>query len=515
MISKNKVSIIGVSICCLLEFLCVATIVYAQQYVAVPLNASDKELLQASLTVKPSERQLKWQEMEYYGFIHFGINTFTGQEWSDGTNSPDLFNPTALDAEQWVATFKNAGMKGLILTAKHHDGFCLWPTKTTNYSVAASPWRNGQGDLVREVSEACRRHGLKMGVYLSPWDRNHPAYGDSPVYNQVFREQLTELLTNYGELFEMWFDGANGEGPNGKIQVYDWESYYALIRRLQPQAVIAIMGPDVRWVGNEAGKGRDPEWSVLPVESASQKSIAEDSQQELSNCLFIPKNAKGDDMGSRHLLRGTRALIWYPSEVDTSIRPGWFYHPEQDNQVKSPEVLEEIYYNSVGMNSTLLLNVPPDRRGLLHENDIKSLMQLKERIENVFSNNLLEKAHIRYSMEDKNHSVQNLITKDKKVYWKAEDKDNQPILEFRFKTNVSFNRLVLQEPIYNGQRIEKFVLEIYRDKQWITVAEGKTVGYKRILSFPVVETKCVRVRFLSYRSAPELQYIGVFLSPGD
>ncbi|MEA4983533.1 MAG: alpha-L-fucosidase, partial [Paludibacter sp.] len=269
-------------------FFFLPTFVYSQQFVAVPEGATDEELIQAAISVKPSDRQMAWQEMEYYGFIHFGINTFTGQEWSDGTNSPRLFNPTELDAGQWVKTFKNAGMKGLILTAKHHDGFCLWPSRTTNYSVKQSPWRNGNGDLVREVADACRREGIKIGIYISPWDRNHPTYGDSPAYNKVFMNQLTELLTNYGELFEVWFDGANGEGPNGKVQQYDWESYYTLIRRLQPNAVIAVMGPDVRWVGNEAGKGRDPEWSVLPIGVASQKSIAGDSQQEVSNGMFIP-----------------------------------------------------------------------------------------------------------------------------------------------------------------------------------------------------------------------------------
>ena len=461
------------------------TFVYSQQFVAVPEGATDEELIQAAIRVKPSDRQMAWQEMEYYGFIHFGINTFTGQEWSDGTNSPRLFNPTDLDAGQWVKTFKNAGMKGLILTAKHHDGFCLWPTRTTNYSVKQSPWRNGNGDLVREVADACRREGIKMGIYISPWDRNHPTYGDSPAYNKVFMNQLTELLTNYGELFEVWFDGANGEGPNGKVQQYDWESYYTLIRRLQPNAVIAVMGPDVRWVGNEAGKGRDPEWSVLPIGVASQKSIAGDSQQEVTNGMFIPRNAKGDDLGSRHLLRGTNALIWYPSEVDTSIRPGWFYHAEQDNQVKTFEELKNIYYSSIGMNSTLLLNVPPDKRGLIHENDIKSLMMLNEYIKKTYAINLADKAGI--------------INKNS-------------IIEFHFKYKISFDRLMLQENIRNGQRVEHFVVEIYRKGQWLQIAQGKTIGYKRIVCFPVTRARKVRIRFLSYRALPEITKSGIYLS---
>lgn len=412
---------------------------FTQQYVALSTEATDEELLQKALKVKPSDRQLAWQKMEYYAFIHFGPNTFLGMEWGDGTADPVVFNPSELDADQWVKVIKAAGMKGLILTAKHHDGFCLWPTGTTDYSVEQSPWRNGKGDLVREVADACRREGIKMGIYLSPWDRNHPTYGDSPAYNKVFISQLTELLTNYGEIFEVWFDGANGEGPNGKIQQYDWDSYYSLVRRLQPKAVIAIMGPDVRWVGNEAGKGRDPEWSVLPIGVASQKVIAGDSQQEVTNGMFIPKNAKGDDLGSRHLLRGTNALIWYPSEVDTSIRPGWFYHPEQDGKVKTPEELENIYYNSVGMNSSLLLNIPPDKRGLIHENDIKSLMKLKEHLDKTFSANLAFK--IKYSGS----------------------KTKCTAIEFRMKCIVSFDRLLLQENIENGQRVENFVLEVYKN----------------------------------------------------
>ena len=262
----------------------------AQNFVTVPSGADESTVLQLAASVRPSERQMAWQELEYYGFIHFGPNTFTGKEWGDGTTDPVLFNPLALDAGQWVKVFKDAGMKGLILTTKHHDGFCMWPTATTAYSVRKSPWRNGNGDLVKEVADACRAAGIKFGVYLSPWDRNHPSYGNSPAYNEVFRQQLTELLTNYGELFSVWFDGANGEGPNGKVQEYDFESYYTLIRKLQPNAVISIMGPDVRWVGNEAGKGRDPEWSVLPVEVASRQMYSQAPQNHLSVCCEIQSN---------------------------------------------------------------------------------------------------------------------------------------------------------------------------------------------------------------------------------
>lgn len=487
--------------------------VNAQNYVEVPDGADEATILEAALSVRPSERQMAWQELEYYGFIHFGPNTFTGMEWGDGTTDPALFNPLALDANQWVKVFKNAGMKGLILTAKHHDGFCMWPTATTGYSVKKSPWRNGNGDLVKEVADACRAAGIKFGVYLSPWDRNHPSYGDSPAYNEVFRQQLTELLTNYGDVFEVWFDGANGEGPNGKVQQYDFESYYALIRKLQPNAVIAIMGPDVRWVGNEAGKGRDPEWSVLPVEVASRRKIASDSQQNVQQDMFVPKDARGNDLGSREKLKGTSGVIWYPSEVDTSIRPGWFYHSDQDDKVKTPQHLEDIYYSSIGMNSTLLLNIPPDRRGLIHENDIDHLMALRRRIDNTFSVNLAQQAKLSSSKPAKGFEAAKLIDGNKFSYWKSTTGDQEYLIEFKFKKAVTFDRLMLQENIRNGQRIEAFQLEVYQNRQWVKVAEAQTVGYKRLLRFEPVTAKKVRLKITAFRAAPELIEAGLYLAP--
>lgn len=485
----------------------------AQNYIPVPEGADDATIMQAALSVRPSERQMAWQELEYYGFIHFGPNTFTGSEWGDGTTDPSLFNPLALDANQWAKAFKNAGMKGLILTAKHHDGFCLWPTATTGYSVAKSPWRNGKGDLVKEVADACRAAGIKFGIYLSPWDRNHPSYGDSPAYNEVFRNQLTELLTNYGDVFEVWFDGANGEGPNGKVQQYDFESYYALIRRLQPNAVIAIMGPDVRWVGNEAGKGRDPEWSVLPVEVASRRKIASDSQQNVQQDMFVPKDARGNDLGSREKLKGTTGIIWYPSEVDTSVRPGWFYHASQDDKVKSPQHLEDIYYSSIGMNSTLLLNIPPDRRGLIHENDIDNLMAFRRRIDSTFAVNLAEKAKVKSAGTVKGHEPGKITDGDKNTYWTTNGTEKELYVEFRFKKPVTFDRLMLQENIRNGQRIEAFQLEVYQNRRWVKIAEAQTVGYKRLLRFEPVTSAKVRVKFTAFRAAPELIEAGLYLAP--
>lgn len=498
--------------CMLICITCICQItLHSQNFIKLSTNATAEEVLETAVNVRPTERQLTWQSMEYYAFIHFGPNTFLGQEWGDGTASPSVFNPTALDANQWAKTIRDAGMKGLILTAKHHDGFCLWPTKTTEYSVKNSPWRNGQGDLVREVATACQKVGIKMGIYLSPWDRNNAAYGDSPAYNKLFMAQLTELLTNYGDIFEVWFDGANGEGPNGKVQQYDFESYYELIRKLQPNAVIAIMGPDVRWCGNEAGKGRDPEWSVLPITSTSQKQISDNSQQQAGTGMFIPKNAKGSDLGSREKLLNSPALIWYPSEVDTSIRPGWFYHSEQDDKVKSADKLEEIYYNSIGMNASFLLNIPPDKRGLIHENDIKVLREFRDKIDNTFRENLFIKASIHVNSVSKNFKSVFITDNDDKTFWKAKFDDISPMIECKFKKSQKFDRILLKENIRNGQFVEKFVVEAFSGNKWIQVAEGKTIGYKRIIRFSPIESKKIRIRFIQFRSAPEISEIGLYL----
>ena len=320
---------------------------------------------------KPSERQMAWQQTEFYGFIHFGINTMTNREWGLGDEPLELFNPEALDADLWVQQLKAAQMHGVILTCKHHDGFCLWPTQTTAYSVANTPWKKGQGDLVKEVSVACQKHGLKFGVYLSPWDRHETCYGSGQAYNNFYITQLTELLTHYGEIFSVWLDGANGEGPNGKSQSYDWDRYYEVIRRLQPNAVISVCGPDVRWCGNEAGQTRAQEWSVVPKELQDLEKIAEHSQQ-IDDGQFSRKMTSGDeDLGSRAVLENYQGeLVWFPAEVNTSIRPGWFYHEEEDEQVRSVEELYQIYLKSVGGNSTFLLNIPPNQAGQIHENSL-------------------------------------------------------------------------------------------------------------------------------------------------
>src|SRR3954471_24163461 len=315
----------------------------------------------------PTAAQLQWHRDELAMFLHFGGNTFTNREWGDGTESPSIFNPTALDAHQWARTARRAGFKSMVLTAKHHDGFCLWPTKTTTHSVAASPFRGGRGDVVREFADAARAEGLRVGLYLSPWDRNHPAYGDSPRYNDVYIAQLTELLTNYGTIAEVWFDGANGEGPNGRKQIYDWPRVWSHVKRLQPDAVIfSDAGPDVRWCGNERGTAGDPNWATVdptrvPYPGADGPCIIDALQH-------------GDRAGT----------VWRPAEVDVSIRPGWFYHPTEDARVRSIDNLVALYFSSVGRNGKLLLNVPPTSEGLIHAVDVERLTGMRQELERLF-----------------------------------------------------------------------------------------------------------------------------------
>ncbi|HSK14294.1 MAG TPA: alpha-L-fucosidase, partial [Phnomibacter sp.] len=364
-----------------------ASFAQTNNFVLIQPGETEDEIVRKAGSLAPTPRQLRWQQLELTAFFHFGVNTFTDREWGTGKEDPKIFNPSQLDAMQWVRAAKDAGIKQVIITAKHHDGFCLWPTATTKHSVASSPWKQGKGDVVKEVADACSKLNIGFGVYLSPWDMNSTVYG-SDAYNDLFVQQLTELLTNYGRIDEVWFDGANGEGPNGKKQVYDFERWYKLIRTLQPQAVIAIMGPDVRWVGTETGYGRETEWSVVPADNMDPEKIAETSQQDLA---FKPQgDMMGDDLGSREKIRNAKALVWYPAETDVSIRPGWFFHDAENDKVKDPEKLLDIFFHSVGKNGVLLLNIPPDKRGLVHEKDIEALQGWKKRRDEIFAKNLLK-----------------------------------------------------------------------------------------------------------------------------
>lgn len=453
----------------------------------------------------PTTSQLTWQEMEFYGFIHFSINTFTEVEWGYGDKSPDLFNPTELDARQWARIAKEAGMKGLILTNKHHDGFCLWPSEYTDYSVKNSAWRNGEGDVVKELAEACKEYGLKMGIYLSPWDRNHADYG-KPEYLEYFRNQLTELLTNYGDIFEVWFDGANGgDGYYGganevrtvdKKTYYDWDTTNALIRELQPNAIIwSDNGPDARWVGNEHGFAYKTTWSPL-----------------LRDSIYggMPDYNTKYAMGQAH---GTH---WVPAEADVSIRPSWYYHQAEDNKVKTLTELLDIYYQSVGQNSTLLLNLPVDRRGLVHENDERQLKKLTAQLKEDFATNLAYKVKTSASQVRGNTSKygpDNTVDGNKNTYWAPNVGVKQASLTIDFKEPTRFNRFLIQEYIPLGQRVKQFSLEAEVDGAWKLIDHQTTIGYKRILRLDDIEATKLRLNIEDAKAEPLISNIEIYQAP--
>lgn len=432
---------------------------YYVKELVFPAGTDSLTKIEMAGRVVPNEQQKAWQERELTAFIHFGMNTFTDREWGDGTESPELFNPTNLDTDQWVKVLKDAGFEMVILTAKHHDGFCLWPTATTSHSVAASPWRDGKGDVVADLRRSCDKYDMKLGLYLSPWDRNASCYGDSPRYNDMFVAQLTELLTNYGKVDEVWFDGACAEGPNGKKQEYDWLRFREIMRRLQPEAVLAITGDDVRWVGNEGGRGRETEWSVSPL-VPSIFSFAD----SVNNSLGI--DAMSSLIGDRSTVAASERLYWWPSEVDVSIRPGWFYHDDQ--QPHSLQRMAEIYLQSVGRNSVLLLNIPPDRRGLIADVDANRILELRKWIDANFTDNKLG------------------------------------------KSGSTITAVVLEEDIARGQRVEKFDVEGLIDGQWKVITSGTTIGKKRILTFAPVAPADIRLVVKSSRGPANAELTGAY-----
>ena len=411
----------------------------------------------------PSAKQLAWSELEYYGFIHFNMNTFTNVEWGEGKESPLSFNPSALDCNQWARIAKKAGMKGLILTAKHHDGFALYPSKYTSHSVVKSPWKNGKGDVVKELSDACKKYGIKLGIYLSPWDRFHPAYGTDE-YNQVYAKMQEELLTQYGPIFEFWYDGANGEGPNGKKQVYDWPLFHSMVNKYQPNAVqFSDAGPDIRWVGNEKGYGYDTMWSPILRDKI------------YPGCPDFDNYRNGQENGTH----------WVSPEVDVSIRPGWYYHPEQDSKVKTPDSLLKIYAASVGRNANLLLNIPVDTRGLIHENDSASLMGFAAIREKSLVN--LLKLNANDPLFDGKNST----------YWMASEKNN--LIQVEMKTPQNVNTIMLQEPIALGQRVGSFELELVDETGTKELIKAGTIGHKRMITFKERKLKSFQIRFTSSR----------------
>lgn len=450
----------------------------------------------------PEPKQVEWQQMETYAFIHFGLNTFNDREWGYGDTDPKVFNPTSLDCDQWAQTLVKAGMKGVILTAKHHDGFCLWPFEGTDYSVKNSPWKNGQGNVVKELSEACKKYGLKFAVYLSPWDRHQANYG-TPEYLPYFYAQLHDLLTNYGPVFEVWFDGANGGdgwyGGAKDIRTIDRKNYYnypriyEMLDSIQPQAIIfSDGGPGCRWVGNEKGFAGATNWSFL---RKGEVHPGYDKSYELQY---------GHPDGNQ----------WVPAECDVSIRPGWFYHPEEDDRVKSPDQLVDLYYRSVGHNATLLLNFPVDRRGLIHPVDSANAVRFHEMIQQQLKTNLVAGMTPKVSNERGGDFVASALTDDNfDTYWATEDGVTTADIEFSFDTPTRMNRMMLQEYIPLGQRVKAFVVEYLDKDTWLPVKlneETTTIGYKRLLRFETVETKGIRIRITDARGPLCLSNVGVY-----
>ncbi|MEM7659964.1 MAG: alpha-L-fucosidase [Bacteroidota bacterium] len=459
----------------------------------------------AAVEPVPHPRQLAWQQMEYYGFLHFNMNTFLNQEWSYGDAEPDQFQPTELDARQWARVAKEAGMSGLIITAKHHDGFCLWPSAYTEYSVKNSTWKDGKGDVIRELADACQEYGLEMGVYLSPWDRNHPAYGQ-PEYLTYFRNQLTELLTNYGPIFEVWFDGANGgDGYYGgareirkvdKQSYYDWPTTIELVRNLQPDAVIfSDAGPDVRWIGNEHGYAYPTTWSPLLREEVYGGMME-----------YAAEYSDGQENGTH----------WVPGEADVSIRPGWYYHPNEDDKVKSLQQLLEIYYRSLGQNSNLLLNFPVDRRGLIHETDLRQLNKLTTQLKLDFATDLaagksVAATNVRGSHAEYGAALVN--DDDPESYWATDDELIQASLTVDLGEPTNINRLLLREYIALGQRIKAFSVEAEIKGRWQPIDTQTTIGFQRILRFPTVEASKLRLNILDAKASPTLSQLQIFYAP--
>ncbi|HYT75376.1 MAG TPA: alpha-L-fucosidase, partial [Vicinamibacterales bacterium] len=471
----------------------------------IALAASQAASPPAALRPIPTARQLAWHDLEFYGFLHFTVNTFTDKEWGYGDELESVFNPSALDARQWARVARDAGMKGLILTAKHHDGFCLWPSRFTQHSIKASPWKDGRGDVVGELARACREYGLAFGVYLSPWDRNHAEYG-RPAYRDYYRNQLRELLTAYGPVFEVWFDGANGgDGYYGGARerrtidgatYYDWPGTWQLVRNLQPSALMfSDAGPDLRWVGNERGVAFDTSW--YPIDRDG----------------LYP----GDPRYTKVAAGTPDGHDWVPPEVDVSIRPGWFYHPAEDAKVASVEKLVQIYEQSVGRGANLLLNVPPDRRGLIPDADAARLRQFGREIADTYKTDLARRATahatlVRGGLD--RFSASRVNDGDSGTYWATDDGDTAGAIDLEWAQPVRFDRIVLQEAIALGQRVKAWTLEAGADGGWTEIARGTTIGHKRIAHFPSVTASRIRVTIVQARACPAISTIAVYLAPG-
>ncbi|MDR0568827.1 MAG: alpha-L-fucosidase [Spirochaetaceae bacterium] len=461
--------------------------------------------LQKLTAVKPQTRQIEWQKLGFTAFLHYGMNTFTNREWGTGKENPGQYRPARLDTDQWCEALQSAGIKACVFTAKHHDGFCLWDTAYTTHSVMSSPCPQ---DVVASLAKSCGKYGLKLGLYLSPWDMHEPSYGSGQAYNDFFCGQLEELTTRFGKLYSLWFDGACGEGPNGKKQIYDWDRYYALIRRHQPDAVIASVGPDVRWIGNEAGGTRASEWSVVSAKLQNAHKIAADSQQS-DDTRFREQGVKhqDEDLGSRQALQNETDLVWYPAEVDVSIRPGWFYHAEEDDKVKPLETLLHFYETSVGGNAVLLLNIPPDTDGRIHESDCQRLGALGGRLQAIFSRNLLDEPGTLIRAESADITG---LLRDRDEYWKSSAETVE--IEIALPGPRKLSHLVLQEEIRESQRIESFsVFSVSADSSNPKkIYAGTTVGFKKICRFDPVETDRIRIIIKASREFSTLRFAGAY-----
>lgn len=448
--------------------------------------------LQAQVNKKPlpTKQQLAWHEMEYYFFFHFGPNTFTDKEWGQGDEPEDIFNPTGLDCRQWVRIAKQSGAKGVIITAKHHDGFCLWPSKYSTHTVRESKWKNGKGDVLKELSQACKEVGLKFGVYISPWDRNHPKYGTAE-YNDVFVNMIKEIFTSYGPIWELWWDGANGEGPNGKKQVYDWDRFKKTVKAISPNTVVfSDVGPQIRWVGNEKGIAGKTNWNYL--DTAGYTAGAGAPSTEILNT--------GNPFGK----------AWIPAECDVSIRPGWFWHANEDSKVKSGEQLFELYLKSVGRGSNLLLNVPPDRRGLINENDSAALMAFKNLRDQSFNNNLLLHAKAYWEINE------DAFLKDSISYRAFDNKGyaygvNRQGFTVQLPNATAVNCIVLREAIHLGQSIEKFKIVLFNNDQNVGEISGTTIGRRRILTFPAKTITSFKVYMVDRNGNDNVSRVAAYL----
>jgi len=464
------------------------------------INTPETERL---VSVLPSERQLEFMKMEYYNFIHFGINTFYNREWGNGKEDISRFKPCKLDTDQWCEVLKKTGSKGIIITAKHHDGFCLFDSKYTDHCVRNTPFKK---DIVKLLSESCKKYGMKLGVYLSPWDRHEKTYGTDE-YNDYFVNQLTELCTNYGELFCLWFDGACGEGKNGKKQVYDWKRYYETIRRYQPDAVISISGPDVRWIGNEGGRVRKSEWSVIPKALDTNEAVAENSQHNADETDKMAKLGERDeDLGSRELLEKYNALTFKPAEADVSINLGWFHTSNifaHARKGRSAEALADIYFNSVGGNASMLLNVPPDRNGLIGKSEIRRLESFTRLIKAPFEKEIKECTFSAVTKEgDRNPFIENSHL----------FKDNELAVSVSFDSVKKIGLISIREGLTKSQRVEKFrILVKDEHKSYFPVYDGTVIGSRKIirLDYPV-DTDEILILPLQARANPALRDIHIY-----